>query len=235
MRAGDQYPPSGAKGRFQANLRAIETARLLDEEGRRPTRDEQEALAAWSSWGAIPDVFDDRKPDWAQEREQLKAVLSDEDYRAAGETILNAHYTDPALITAMWQSLTDLGFSGGQVIEPGSGSGNFIGAAPAGMSITGVEIDPITSSIARHLYPDADIQTESFAETRVRPDSFDAAIGNVPFGRTRLLDPVWNPGQRFNIHEHFIRKSLGGASWWGSDGRGHVCVNQRPAQPRTAR
>ena len=155
-------------------------------------------------------MFDDRKAEWATEREQLKAVLSAEDYEAAGRTILDAHYTDPALITAMWQSLSDLGLDTGKVIEPGSGSGNFIGAAPAGMTMTGVEIDPITSSIARHLYPDADIRNESYAETTIRPDSFDAAVGNVPFGRARLLDETWNPGQRFNVHEHFIRKSLGG-------------------------
>lgn len=174
------------------------------------TRDEQEALAAWSSWGAVPDVFDEGKPEWSAEREQLKSVLNDEEYAAARSTIRNAHYTDPALITAMWQSLSDLGLESGKVIEPGSGSGNFIGAAPAGMAVTGVEVDPITSSIARHLYPDADIRTESFSHTRVRPGSYDAAIGNVPFGRDRLMDETWNPGQRFNLHEHFIRKSLGG-------------------------
>ena len=167
-------------------------------------------LAAWSSWDAVPDVFDERKPEWAAERAQLQSLLTEDEYRAARDTILNAHYTDPALITAMWQSLSDLGMDDGLVLEPGSGSGNFIGAAPEGMTVTGVEVDPVTSAIARHLYPQADIRTESFTATRVRPGSYDAAIGNVPFGQARLIDDTWNPGRRFNLHEHFIRKALGG-------------------------
>ena len=210
LTAGDRYAPSGAKSRFKANVRAVELARQLDAAERPATRAEQETLAAWSGWGAVPDVFDTSKEDWADEREELRQLLNEKEYAAARENILNAHYTDPALIETMWRTLTDLGLDRGTVLEPGSGSGNFIGAAPEGMQITGVELDPTTSSIARHLYPEADIRTESFAHTRVQPNTYDAAIGNVPFAQTRLLDETWNPGRRFSLHDHFIRKAIGG-------------------------
>lgn len=164
-------------------------------------------LARWSSWGAIPNVFDESKADWASEREQLKSLLDEDAYAAARRTTINAHYTDPAYVREIWSALGDLGFEQGKVLEPGVGAGTFVGMAPQGASMVGVELDPTTASITRGLYPQADIRTESFAETRLGNATFDAAVGNVPFADIRLHDPVHNAGNH-SIHNHFINKSL---------------------------
>ena len=164
-------------------------------------------LARWSSWGAIPDVFDAAKGDWNRERAELRALLSDAEWDAAARTTINAHYTDPLIARQMWRALGDLGFTGGAVLEPGSGAGTFIGLAPERAVMTGVELDPITASISTALYPHARIRAESFADTRLPEGSFDAVIGNVPFGNVTLHDPVHNP-TRQSMHNHFILKSL---------------------------
>ncbi len=169
--------------------------------------DEQRVLARWSSWGAIPDVFDQVKDEWARERAELRGLLSDAEWDAAARTTINAHYTDPLIARQMWRALHDLGFTGGAVLEPGSGAGTFIGLAPQAAVMTGVELDPITASICVALYPQATIRAESFADTRLLEGTFDAAIGNVPFGNVILHDPVHN-GTRQSMHNHFILKSL---------------------------
>ena len=110
---------------------------------------------------------------------------------------------------AIWDTLARLGFDGGRVLEPGCGSGNFIGLAPDGAAMTGVELDPVTAGIAAALYPDAQIRAESFAGTRLPSECFDAVAGNVPFASVKLADPVHNPGRRLSMHDHFIVKSLG--------------------------
>lgn len=207
--ASDEYAPSGAKSRFAANVAAIRVARTLQTEQRPATQSEQEVLAAWSSWGAVADVFDDSKANWASEREELKSLLSEKEYDQARRTILNAHYTSPAITSAIWDGLQQLGFTEGRVLEPGCGSGNFMGVAPDRVEMTGIELDPLTAAIAQGLYPDAEVRAESFSETRIRPGQFDAVIGNVPFGETQLYDPEWNPHRAFNLHDYFIRKSLG--------------------------
>jgi hypothetical protein len=162
-------------------------------------------LAKWSSWGAVPQLFD--KADWATERAKLQEVLTEKEYGAASRTTLNAHYTDAAIVRQMWSAVEDLGFTGGDVLEPGSGSGTFIGMAPAGARMTGVELDPLTASISQALYPHATIRNESFADTPVQRNSFDLAVGNVPFGSTSLRDPSFNAGNH-SMHNHFIIKSL---------------------------
>ncbi|MGA2455025.1 MAG: helicase-related protein [Solirubrobacteraceae bacterium] len=169
--------------------------------------DEQRVLARWSSWGAIPDVFDNAKDDWSAERAELRSLLSDAEWDAAARTTINAHYTDPLIARQMWRALNDLGFTGGAVLEPGSGAGTFIGLAPESAQMTGVELDPLTASISTALYPHASIRAESFADTRLPEGTFDAAIGNVPFGNVTLHDPVHNP-TRQSMHNHFILKSL---------------------------
>ena len=206
----DQYAPSGAKTRYKANIEAIRTVRQLEAEQRPATRTEQETLAAWSSWGAVPDVFDSSKDNWVSEYAELREILTDEEYDAARRTTLNAHYTDPRLVTAMWETMSDLGLESGRVLEPGTGSGNYIGTAPQSMNMVGVELDPLTAAIAGHLYPQADVRSESFADTTVRQGEYDAAIGNVPFGDRHLPDPTWNPDARFSMHNHFMRKAIGG-------------------------
>ncbi|MEW1976322.1 SNF2-related protein [Microbacterium profundi] len=164
-------------------------------------------LARWSSWGAIPDVFDAAKQDWARERDELRALLSEDEWDAAARTTINAHYTDPLIAKQLWRAFNALGFQRGAVLEPGSGAGTFIGLAPEGAEMTGVELDPITAAISQGLYPHAEVRAESFADTRLPEGHFDAAIGNVPFSNVVLHDAVHNPTKQ-SMHNHFILKSL---------------------------
>jgi N12 class adenine-specific DNA methylase len=200
--------PSGAKTRIQANIAAIDVLERLRRDGDRPaTAAEQDVLACWSGWGAVPAVFDRRDDTYAGERDYLQTVLGTDAYRAAEASVLNAHYTDPAIAAAMWEALQQAGFSGGRVLEPGCGSGTFIGLAPPDAVMVGVDNDPVTAGIAAALYPSAQIRAEGFETTRVPANSFAAVIGNVPFGNFTVYDPAHNP-QRFSVHNHFIVKSL---------------------------
>ena len=201
--------PSGARARFAANIAAVETLQTLEREGRAASADEQRILARWGGWGAqgLWQIFDEARDQYAEDRARLRDLLGDDGYAAAQRTIINAHYTNPELVREVWDGVTSLGFAGGEVLEPGCGSGTFIGMAPAGARMTGVELDPTTAAIARHLYPQATIRHESFADTRFPADRFDLTIGNVPFADTVLHDPRYNPhGHR--MHNHFILKSL---------------------------
>jgi N12 class adenine-specific DNA methylase len=200
--------PSGAKARIHANIAAIETLELLRREGQRPANAaEQEVLACWSGWGAVPEIFDRRTDTYAHERDHLLDLLGPEAYHAAEASVLNAHYTDPAIASALWQAVGDAGFTGGRVLEPGCGSGTFIGLAPDHAVMVGVENDPVTAAVASALYPSAQIRAEGFESTRVPARSFAATVGNVPFGQFTVYDPAHNP-QRHSIHNHFILKSL---------------------------
>ena len=206
-RGQDDLAPSGSVARIRANLAALATLRAIEREDRPASPDEQAALARWSGWGAVPEVFDEGKPEYAWAREELSRLVTPGELSAAARNTLNAHYTDAALVQAIWTGVQQLGFAGGRVLEAGCGSGNFIGFAPGGARVTGVELDPVTASIAARLYPDADIANESFAGTRAPEGSFDLAIGNVPFGNFALTDGRHNPGGH-SIHNHFIIKSL---------------------------
>lgn len=188
-------------------MAAIRTAKALQDVDRAATADEQSTLAQWSSWGAIPQVFDEQNEDWSAQRTELKELLSDREWDQARRTTINAHYTSPAVVAEVWRALDQLGFDGGRVLEPGSGSGTFIGLAPAAATMTGVELDETTAAIAAALYPQAEIRAESFADTRIREGEFDAAVGNVPFANVRLHDPLHNAGGH-SMHNHFIVKSL---------------------------
>ncbi|WP_028279281.1 SAM-dependent methyltransferase [Arthrobacter sp. H5] len=183
--------------------------RELQEQDRAATAAERDVLARWGSWGAtgVAEVFDESRAEYEADRVELRELLSEDEYRAANRTVINAHYTDPSLATEIWQTLNTLGFDGGRVLEPGSGAGTFIGLAPEPATMTGVELDPITAGISQALYPDADIRAESFADTRLPGGYFDAAVGNVPFARTKLHDPRHNTGNH-SMHNHFIIKSL---------------------------
>ncbi|MEU3499256.1 SNF2-related protein [Streptomyces hundungensis] len=205
---GHSLVPSTVQARVRANIAAIEVLRRLEAENRPATAAEQDTLARWSGWGATPQVFvDSPKEEFAPLQAKLKELLSEAEYAAAKENTLNAHYTDPAIVQGVWQALRDLGFDGGDVLEPGSGSGNFIGYAPDGARMTGVELDPITAGIAKALYPHADIRNEGFEKTRVPDGTFDMTVGNVPFGDYKVVDLRHNKGGH-NIHNHFILKSL---------------------------
>lgn len=164
-------------------------------------------LARWGSWGALSQVFDESRHQFDRDRQRLRAVLSEPEYAAARRTTVNAHYTDLDVATRMWATLRRLGLGEGEVLEPGCGSGVFLGLAPDQVRMTGVELDPVTAGIAARLYPDAQVRAESFADTRVQDGSFDAVIGNVPFADVTLHDPLHNPA-RLVMHNHFIVKSL---------------------------
>ncbi len=167
-------------------------------------------LARWSGWGPVPGVFDPDRDDnstYAWAREELAGLLDEDELRAARRTILNAHYTDAAVVQVIWAAVRQLGFAGGDVLEPGCGSGNFIGFAPPAARMVGVELDPTTAAVCAALYPQAQILAENFADTRIRDGTFDLVVGNVPFGQISLADRRHNPaGHR--IHDHFIIKGL---------------------------
>lgn len=200
--------PSGTKARIQANLAAIDILDRLRADGdRAATATERDVLATWSGWGACAELFDRRSDTYATERNQLRQALGAEAYRCAEASILNAHYTDPLIAAAMWEALTHAGLRDGRVLEPGCGSGTFIGLAPEDAVMVGVDNDPVTAAIAAALYPRAQIRAEGFETTRVPANSFAATIGNVPFGAFALIDPAHNPA-RFSIHNHFINKAI---------------------------
>jgi SAM-dependent methyltransferase len=202
----DDLAPSGTVARIRANLTALTTLRAIQRENRPARPDEQAVLARWSGWGATPEVFDPERRAHAWARDELSRLLTPAELSAAARNTLNAHYTDADLVRAIWAGVQQLGFTGGRVLEPGCGSGNFIGFAPGGVRFTGVELEPVTAQIAAALYPDADIACESFASFRTSENSFDL-IGNVPFGSFALTDRVHNPGGH-SIHNHFIIKAL---------------------------
>ena len=206
-RAG--FAPSGAVAKANANLAALRVLHAVRGEQRAATPGEQAVLARWASWGALANIFDDTDLQWARVRGELAGLIDGREWAAARRTTLNAHYTEPAVITAMWTAVQAAGFQGGRVLEPGCGAGSFIGLAPTGVSIewTGVELDPVTASIAGLLYPHASIRSEGFETSPFPNDSFDLTVGNVPFGRVVLTDPVHNRDGE-SIHNHFIIKAL---------------------------
>ena len=208
--------PPGATAKVYANVAALRLLRELQAADRPATAAEQQVLARWSGWGAVPAVFDERSEKLAAARTELRTMLDEQQWRAASKTTLNAHYTDAALAKTMWDVVTDAGFGADaepvRVLEPGCGAGTFLGLAPTfasarGSLLLGVELDPTTAAIAAHLYPHADIRQESFATTRIPRGHLDLVIGNVPFGKVALHDPVHNAAGH-SLHNHFILKSL---------------------------
>ncbi|MGQ0680618.1 MAG: helicase [Actinomycetota bacterium] len=181
----------------------------LRRDDRPATPDEHRVLARWSGWGAIPKIFDEQEPNFAELRQQLRGRLTDTEWAAARRTTLNAHYTPADVITHIWSAAEQLGLAGGRILEPGCGSGNFIGLAPErlDLQLVGVELDPITAGIAQALYPHAQIRAEGFEKSRFPAGHFDGAIGNVPFANVALTDRVHNRAGH-SIHNHFVIKSL---------------------------
>ncbi len=199
--------PSGQRSRVDANIAALRVLRACEAESRPATPAEQTVLSRWSSWGAVPQVFDDARDEWAGDRAILAALLTADEYAQARRTVLNAHYTDPRYVAAVWDAVDGLGLESGRVLEPGSGSGTFIGLAPSGYELTGVELDETTARISQLLYPQATIHAQSFADTRIPDGFFDATVGNVPFADLVLHDPIDNANGH-SLHNHFILKSL---------------------------
>ncbi|CRK54635.1 putative Helicase conserved C-terminal domain protein [Rhodococcus sp. RD6.2] len=200
--------PSSPKQRARANLDALAVIRTLATEARAASESEQRILAQWSGWGGVPQIFDTAKPEFDAARTELQNLLTPEEYAAARASTVNAHYTDPAIAAAMWRAVERAGLpDGARVLEPGCGSGHFLGMAPDGVRMVGVELDPITAAIAHNLYPDQHVRNHGFEAQFAGDASFTATIGNVPFGDYPLYDDIHNPNGR-NVHNHFIIKSL---------------------------
>ena len=199
----------GAKTKFGYNIAAIQTLKQIEAEGRQARPDEQEILSRYVGWGGIPQAFDEENTQWSEEYRQLKELLTEKEYDAARSSTLNAHYTSPTVIRAMYDAIEKMGFRTGNVLEPSCGVGNFFGMLPDDMSgsrLYGVELDSITGRIARQLYPDARITISGFEKTQ-RRDFFDLAIGNVPFGGYKVSDKQFDK-YNFLIHDYFFAKTL---------------------------
>lgn len=199
----------GAKAKFRMNMDAINLLKELEFESRQATPDEQEVLSKYVGWGGLADAFDESKPGWANEFAELYATLTPEEYAAARASTLNAHYTSPTVIRAIYEAVEQMGFQSGNILEPAMGVGNFFGLLPdsmAGSKLYGVELDSITGRIAKQLYPGADITVAGF-ETTDRRDFYDLVIGNVPFGQYQVNDRAYNK-LGFSIHDYFFAKSL---------------------------
>lgn len=207
----DRLGEGGPKQKFQQNLKAIKTLRTLDVEERPATDEEKTALVKYVGWGAMPQVFDVDSADWRKEQVQLSEILSDEEHRSARATTLNAHYTAPTVIGAMYRAAERFGFKGGRVLEPACGIGHFVGLMPEDMLrrsiLTGIEIDPLTARIAKVLYPDADIRAQPFEQSKLADGFYDLAISNVPFGDYPVHDPRWN-SYKLPIHDYFFAAAL---------------------------
>ncbi len=205
----DDLGVGGAKTRYGWNVAAIRTLRALEAEDRSATLQEQETLSRYVGWGGIPQAFDAQNEDWRREYAELKALLSETEYVSARASTLNAHYTSPAVIRAIYDAVEQMGFRTGNILEPAMGVGNFFGLLPesmAGSRLYGVELDSITGRIARQLYPEADITVAGF-ETTDRRDFFDLAVGNVPFGNYQVNDKAYNK-LGFSIHNYFFAKAI---------------------------
>ncbi len=206
----DHLGEGGPKAKYQANVAAIKLLKYLEETTGQATPEQQEVLSRYVGWGGVPEAFDPSKTAWAKEYAELKELLTPEEYAAARTSTLNAHYTSPMVIRAIYETVERLGFHNGNILEPSCGVGNFFGMLPdsmAGSRLYGVELDSITGRIARQLYPNARIEVNGFEKTQYLDGIFDLAIGNVPFGNYRVSD---RPYDRHNllIHDYFFAKAI---------------------------
>jgi N12 class adenine-specific DNA methylase/adenine-specific DNA methylase len=199
----------GSKVKYQANIAAIKLLKELEATGSQALPEQQEVLSRYVGWGGLADAFDPDKPNWSKEYAELKELLTPDEYTAARSSTLNAHYTSPVVIKAIYDAVEKMGFQTGNILEPAMGVGNFFGCLPESMQnskLYGVELDSITGRIAQQLYPKADITVAGF-ETTDRRDFYDLAIGNVPFGQYQVNDRAYNK-LGFSIHDYFFAKSL---------------------------
>ena len=205
----DDLGVGGPKQKFARNIEAIRTLFKLEEEHRGATAEEQQVLSQYVGWGGLADAFDPGKDSWAKEYAELKGLLSEDEYAAARSSTLNAHYTSPTVIRAIYDAVERMGFQSGNILEPSMGVGNFFGMLPtsmAGSRLYGVELDSITGRIAKKLYPQADITVAGFESTD-RRDFYDLAVGNVPFGNYKVNDKAYNK-LGFSIHNYFFAKAI---------------------------
>ena len=206
----DNLGAGGPKAKFKANMEAIRLLKELEQDQRLATSEEQEVLSRYVGWGGIPQAFEERNSAWAEEYTQLKGVLTPEEYSAARASTLNAFYTSPTVIKAMYEALGNMGLKQGNILEPSCGVGNFMGLLPESMSAAnmyGVELDPVSGQIAKQLYQKNRIAVQGFEETSYPDSFFDCVIGNVPFGAYQVSDRKYDR-YHFTIHDYFIAKSL---------------------------
>ena len=206
----DHLGEGGPKEKYRRNVEAIRTLKAIELEGRGATEAEQEVLSRYVGWGGLPQVFDQDKEDWHTEYAELKGLLDESEYAAARSSTLNAHYTSPTVIKAVYEALGNFGFQKGNILEPSCGVGNFFGLLPeamAGSQLYGVELDSITGRIASLLYPEARIAVRGFEKVHFPNSFFDVAVGNVPFGQYPVNDPAYNK-LGFHIHNYFFAKAL---------------------------
>lgn len=207
----DEHLGAGTpKERYRNNIAAIKLLFSLEKEKRYASAEEQEVLAKYVGWGGLADVFDESKSNWSNEYHELKSLLNDEEYNNARESTLTSFYTPPVVIQSIYQTLENLGFRYGNILEPACGTGNFMGLLPETLSdckLYGVELDSITGRIAQHLYPNANIAVEGFEKTNLPDSFFDVAVGNVPFGQFSVSDKKYDK-YHFNIHDYFFAKTI---------------------------
>lgn len=206
----DNLGVGGQKTKYAWNVAAIRLLNQLEEENRLATPEEQETLSRYVGWGGLPQAFDEANPQWAKEYAELKELLDEDEYNSARASTLNAHYTSPVVIKAIYTCLENMGFQTGNILEPACGSGNFFGLVPESMKnskLYGVELDGITGRIARQLYQNASIAVQGFEETSLPDSFFDLAVGNVPFGSYGVIDKKYDK-YKFYIHDYFFAKTL---------------------------
>ncbi len=205
--AGKGFAP---KEKFRQNVEAIHTLEKIEGEHRIATTEEQAILAKYVGWGGLADAFDETKANWAREYQELKNLLSPEEYASARESTLNSHYTSPVVIQGIYDAVDRMGFTRGNILEPAMGTGNFFGMLPEkmqGSKLYGVELDGITGRIARQLYPNANVKITGFEKADFPNDFFDMAVGNVPFGQYKVADKSYDR-YNFLIHDYFFAKTL---------------------------
>lgn len=198
------------KEKYRRNVDAIRLLKKLEQEQRQADKFEQETLSNYVGWGGLSEVFDVTKTSWINEYNELKELLTESEYKAARESVLNAHFTQPVIIESIYDALEQMGFRNGNVLEPAMGIGNFFGVMPESMrnsKLYGVELDEISGRIAKQLYPDADIHITGYENSGFPDDFFDVAIGNVPFGNYQVFDRRYEK-QHFMIHDYFFAKTL---------------------------
>jgi N12 class adenine-specific DNA methylase len=212
--AGDHVGEGTARERLHLNLAAIRIVKQLQKEDRLATEDERRQLVRYVGWGGMPQIFDYGKREWAGPRADLEALLTPEEFAAARASTMNAHYTSPEVVRAMWAALEHMGLEPGfTMIEPAVGTGNFLGLQPDSLlpsRRTGIEMDPVTAAIAKALYPDSNIQNAPYQKVALPHNFFDVAISNVPFGNFGVADPKYrkHPELTRAIHDYYFAKSL---------------------------
>ena len=210
--SADRLGEGGAKAKYRDNIAALKLIGQLREQGRVAIAEEQATLVRYVGWGGLPQAFDHRNQNWQAEYHELAALLSKEEYDRARRSTQDAHYTSQTVVEGIYKGLERLGFTGGSTFEPSLGTGNFIGLMPKQMrdasQFTAIELDPLTAEIAHHLYPSATVINRGYQEIVVPPDSFDACVGNPPFGAQSLYDPHHRELGNFSIHNYFLAKSL---------------------------